>query len=87
MPVKIRLARFGSKKRPIYRMVVSDIRAPRDGDYIERVGWFDPRSKKDDSLLVNLERVDHWLGHGAQPTPKAASLIKRARRSATTEEA
>lgn len=80
MAVKIRLARFGSKKRPVYRMVVADIDAPRDGDFIERVGWYDPRANKD-GLRVDLERVDHWLGHGAQPTDKVESLIKRARRT------
>ena len=82
MPVKIRLARHGSKKRPIYRIVVSDIRNPRDGRFIERVGWFDPRASQDD-LKMNLERVDHWISNGAQPTDKVASLIKRARREAT----
>jgi small subunit ribosomal protein S16 len=82
MPVKIRLARFGSKKRPIYRVVVTDIRSPRDGRFIERVGWYDPRINEN-SLKMNLERVDYWIGQGAQPTDKAANLIKRARKEAT----
>lgn len=82
MSVKIRLARFGSKKRPVYRMVVADIDAPRDGDFIERVGWYDPRATKD-GLKVNLERVDHWISQGALPTDKVESLIKKARRAGT----
>lgn len=82
MPVKIRLARFGSKKRPIYRVVVTDIRSPRDGRFIERVGWYDPRINEN-SLKMNLDRVDYWIGQGAQPTDKAANLIKRARKEAT----
>jgi len=83
MAVKIRLARFGSKKRPIYRVVVSSSTAPRDGRFIERVGWFDPRSKADDSLKMNLERVQYWIGCGAQPTEKVANLIKRAQKATT----
>ncbi len=84
MSVKIRLARHGSKKRPIYRIVVADIRNPRNGRFIERVGWFDPRATQDD-LKLNLERVDHWIGNGAQPTDKVAGLIKRARRATSTD--
>jgi small subunit ribosomal protein S16 len=79
MSVKIRLARFGSKKKPIYRVVVSDIRSPRDGRFIERVGWYDPRVQQND-LQINLERVDHWLQNGAQTTDKVERLIRRARR-------
>ena len=80
MPVKIRLARFGSKKRPIYRVVVSDIRAPRDGRFIERIGWYNPKMETVEGLKMDLERVDYWLGKGAQPTDKAGLLIKRARK-------
>jgi len=80
MPVKIRLARFGSKKKPIYRVVVTDIRSPRDGRFIERIGWYDPRTSNDDSLKMDLARVDHWISQGATPTDKADKLIKRARR-------
>lgn len=80
MSVKIRLARFGSKKRPVYRVVVADIRSPRDGRFIERVGWYDPRLQKDD-LKMDLERVDYWVSNGAQPTDKVKSLIKRARKN------
>jgi small subunit ribosomal protein S16 len=81
--VKIRLARFGSKKRPVYRMIVSDERNPRDGRFIERVGWFDPRLKTQEALKINLERIDHWIQLGAQTSEKVASLIQRARKSTT----
>ena len=83
MAVKIRLARFGSKKRPVYRMIVSDERNPRDGRFIERVGWFDPRLKTQEALKINLERIDHWIQLGAQTSEKVASLIQRARKSTT----
>ncbi len=70
MSVKIRLSRHGAKKRPYYRIVVADIRAPRDGKFIEKVGTFDPlKDKSDDTRLnLNLDRIKHWLGNGAQPT-------------------
>lgn len=78
MAVKIRLARFGSKKKPIYRVVVSDVRSPRDGRFIERVGWYDPRQENDkDAVKMNIERIQYWLSHGAKPTEKADRLIKR----------
>lgn len=78
--VKIRLARFGSKKRPVYRLIVSDIRSSRNGRFLERVGWYDPRAAKD-NLKMNLERIDYWISNGAQPSEKAAYLIKEARKS------
>ncbi|PPR26698.1 MAG: 30S ribosomal protein S16, partial [Alphaproteobacteria bacterium MarineAlpha9_Bin4] len=70
MSVKIRLSRHGAKKRPYYRIVVADIRAPRDGKFIEKVGTFDPLKEKTDESRLNLEidRIKHWLGNGAQPT-------------------
>ena len=87
MAVKIRLARGGTKKRPYYRVVVADERAPRDGRFIEKVGTYDP--KVEDSKRVNLvtERIQHWLSVGAQPTDRvlrfldAAGLAKRAPRN------
>lgn len=78
--VKIRLARFGSKKRPVYRLVVSDIRSSRNGRFLERVGWYDPRAAKD-GLKMDLVRVDYWISNGAQPSDKAAALIKDFRKS------
>lgn len=77
--VKIRLARFGSKKKPIYRVVVSDVRSPRDGRFIERVGWYDPRISSG-SLRMDLDRVQYWIDNGAQPTEKVDRLIKRAQK-------
>ena len=84
MSVKIRLARFGSKKKPIYRIVVSDIRSPRDGRFIERIGWHDPRKVKD-NLLLDLDRVDYWIGNGAKPTDKVENLIRRAKLTAKND--
>ena len=70
MSVKIRLSRHGAKKRPYYRIVVADIRSPRDGKFIEKVGTFNPLKEKGDENRLNLQldRIKHWLGNGAQPT-------------------
>ena len=76
MAVKIRLARFGSKKKPFYRIIVSDARAPRDGRFIERVGTYDPQ-KDPPSIHVDKERIVDWLLKGAQPTPTVVRLLKR----------
>lgn len=80
MTVKIRLARGGAKKRPYYRMVIADARAPRDGDFIEKVGTYNPLLKKDDKerVIIKTERVEHWLASGAQPTERVARFIKDA---------
>ena len=77
MSVKIRLARGGAKKRPYYRVVVADARAPRDGDFIEKIGTYNPLLKKDDENRVTfkVDRVEHWLSHGAQPTDRVANLL------------
>jgi ribosomal protein S16 len=85
MSLKIRLTRAGAKKRPYYRIVVADSRAPRDGRFIEKVGAYDPMKKKDDPARVTLEteKVQAWLAKGAQPTDRvlrfldAAGLMKR----------
>ena len=72
--VKIRLARVGSKKNPIYRVVVSDARSPRDGRNIETIGRFNPQT--DPSIVeIDLERADHWIGNGAQPSDPVKKLI------------
>ena len=79
--VRIRLTRMGAKKRPFYRMVAADSRAPRDGRFIEQLGYYDPM--RDPMVIeLKLERIDHWLSHGAQPSDTAAKLIKRARAAA-----
>lgn len=81
MAVRIRLARHGRKKRPFYRIVAADGRAPRDGRYIERLGHFDPMSEPNE-LVVDLERVDYWIGVGASSSETAAKLIEKARAGA-----
>ena len=75
--VSIRLSRAGAKKRPFYHLVVTDSRNRRDGRYIERVGYFNPVGKdQEENLRIDVERVDHWIGQGAQPSDRVASLLK-----------
>ncbi len=80
MATKIRLARGGSKKRPYYRIVVADVRAPRDGRFIEKVGTYNPMLAKDHPERVTLveERIRHWLGQGAQPTDRVLRFLDQA---------
>lgn len=80
MAIKIRLARGGSKKRPYYRIVAADSRMPRDGRYIERLGTYDPLLPKDSEARVslNVERIKHWLGEGAQTTDRVARFLEAA---------
>ncbi|MGB1361493.1 MAG: 30S ribosomal protein S16 [Alphaproteobacteria bacterium] len=77
MGLKIRLARGGSKKRPYYRIVVADERAPRDGKYIEKVGTYNPMLAKDSAERIKLveDRVKYWLGEGAQPTDRVHRFL------------
>lgn len=82
--VTIRLARHGAKKNPFYHITVADRRAKRDGRFIERVGFFNPLARgQDETLRVDLERVDHWLAEGAKPSDRVRQLIKQARKQAT----
>ncbi|MDX1657126.1 MAG: 30S ribosomal protein S16 [Candidatus Competibacteraceae bacterium] len=75
--VTIRLSRGGAKKRPFYHVVVTDSRARRDGRYIERVGYFNPIARGGEARLnFNRERLQYWLGQGAQTSERVASLIK-----------
>ncbi len=75
--VTIRLARGGAKKRPFYHVVVTDSRSPRDGRYIERVGFFNPVARgQEERLRLDQERIDHWIGQGAQTSDRVAKLIK-----------
>lgn len=74
MAVKIRLKRMGSKNNPFFRMVVADERAPRDGRYIEQIGYYNPLTK---DLKVENERAQEWLGHGAQPSDTVRELLKK----------
>ncbi len=80
--VSIRLSRAGAKKRPFYHMVVTDSRNGRDGRYIERLGFFNPVAKENEEhIRIDLERVDYWIGKGAQPSDRVASLIKAQRKA------
>ena len=81
MAVKIRLARFGAKKRPYYRIVVADSRTARDGRAIEQVGTYNPLTEPA-TVKLDLEKVDQWLANGAQPTDSVARLIDSARKEA-----
>ena len=80
MVVRIRLARFGRKHRPFYRIVVADARSPRDGRHLERVGTYDPLPGKDGIKEVRLraDRIRYWMACGAQPTSKVAWLLGKA---------
>ena len=77
MPVRIRLSRSGSKKRPFYRVVIADSRRARDGKFIERIGTYNPMLKKDnpDRLKINLDRAKYWLQKGAQPSHKISVFL------------
>jgi small subunit ribosomal protein S16 len=76
--VVIRLARGGANKRPFYHMVVADSRRARDGRFIERVGFYDPKAPEGrEALRVNMERVAHWKGKGAQLSPTVVRLVKQ----------
>ena len=77
MAVKIRLKRMGSKKAPFYRVVVADSRYPRDGRFIEEVGTFNPLTNPAE-IKLDAEKVQKWLGNGAQPTDTVKALIKKA---------
>ncbi len=75
MAVKIRLRRMGSNKNAFYRIVVADNRAPRDGRFIEEIGYYDP-VKEPKNVKINMERAEAWINNGAQPTPTVARLLK-----------
>ncbi|MDH3379087.1 MAG: 30S ribosomal protein S16 [Gammaproteobacteria bacterium] len=78
--VTIRLARGGAKKRPFYSVVVADHRRAPRGRFIERVGFFNPLARgAEERVRLDLERVDHWVGQGAKPSSRVATLIKQAR--------
>lgn len=75
--VKIRLKRMGQKKAPFYRIIVADARAPRDGRFIEQIGYYDP-TKEPMDLKIDEELANKWLGNGAQPTDTVSRLLKTA---------
>ena len=76
MAVSIRLRREGAKNRPYYKVVVADSRSPRDGKFIEIIGTYDPKKPGHNSTL-KLDRIDHWIAQGAQPSDTVRSLIKK----------
>ncbi|KAA0969728.1 30S ribosomal protein S16 [Aureimonas fodinaquatilis] len=79
MPLKMRLARAGSKKRPYYHIVVADARAPRDGRFIESIGAWNPMLPKDaERVTLKEDRIKHWLGEGAQPTDRVLRFLDKA---------
>ncbi|MBN9565580.1 MAG: 30S ribosomal protein S16 [Alphaproteobacteria bacterium] len=80
MSLKIRLARGGAKKRPYYRIVVADVRCPRDGRFIEKVGAYNPMLAQgaQDRIVLNTDRIKHWLSVGAQPTDRVAKFLGQA---------
>ena len=81
--VKIRLARGGAKKRPFYHIVATDSRNKRDGRYIERLGFFNPVARgQEERLRVDMSRIDHWVGQGAQLSDRVNSLMKEAHKNA-----
>ena len=83
--LRIRLSRVGKKKRPAYRIVVADSRAPRDGANVEIIGHYDPLTEPP-TIVINEERVTHWLEHGAQPSEAVAKLLARKSASDQGEE-
>ena len=89
MAMKIRLARGGSKKRPFYRIVAADSRMPRDGRYVEKLGTYNPLLPKDseDRVKMDMERVQHWLDQGAQPTDRVSRFLEAAGQTEKKERA
>ena len=79
--VKLRMRRTGCKNHATYRIVAADERAPRDGKFLEILGWYDT-AIKDENFKIDLARVDDWLKRGAKPSTTVASLIRRARKAA-----
>ena len=75
--VVIRLARGGAKNRPFYNIVVADQRMPRDGRFIERIGFYNPKAAENEQRFrIALDRVEHWVSHGAQPSDAVRKLVK-----------
>ena len=77
MAVKIRLRRMGAKKAPFYRVIVADERAPRDGKFIDEIGYYNPLTNPAD-VKIDAEKAQKWLANGAQPTETVAKLFKKA---------
>ena len=77
MSLKIRLSRGGAKKRPFYRIVIADSRSPRDGRFIEKIGYYDPMLPKenDKRVVIDVERAKYWLSKGAQPSDRVTLFL------------
>ena len=84
MAVKIRLRKTGGLNDICYRVVATDTRFPRDGRFLEVLGWYDPKQKKDINFNLKLERIDHWVKTGAIMSDTVRSLVKKARKVAVT---
>ncbi|MET0029760.1 MAG: 30S ribosomal protein S16 [Candidatus Thiodiazotropha sp.] len=81
--VSIRLSRTGAKKRPFYHIVVTNSRSPRDGRYIERLGFFNPIAVGgEEGLRIDMDRLQHWVAQGAQPSDRVNALIKQVEKQA-----
>jgi small subunit ribosomal protein S16 len=80
MSVTIRMSRHGAKKKPFYRIVVSDQRFPRDGRYIEQVGTYDPNAKSG-GVKLNREKIESWIKNGAKPTETVSQLIRKEKKA------
>ena len=76
MAVKMRLTRMGAKKAPFYRVIVADSRSPRDGRFIEEIGYYNPLTNPAD-IKIDAEKATKWLGNGAQPTETVRTLLKK----------
>ena len=76
MAVKIRLRRMGAKKAPFYRVIVADSRSPRDGRFIEEIGYYNPLTEPAE-IKIDAEKAKKWIGNGAQPTETVKSLFKK----------
>jgi small subunit ribosomal protein S16 len=77
MALKIRLRQQGRTNRQTFRLVVTDIRNPRDGKYLEMIGWYNPFSNNTNNSQIDVARIQYWVGLGAQITPNAQTLIER----------
>lgn len=79
--VKIRLRRTGCKNNAAFRVVVADERSPRDGKFLEIIGWYQPKQQADDNYKIDVERVDYWLSKGAQMSETVASMVRKAKKN------
>lgn len=80
--VKIRLRKTGCNRNVSFRVVATDERSPRDGKFLEILGWYSPKTEKD-NFKIDLPRIDHWVQHGAQMSTTVASMVRKARKAAT----